>query len=375
MSTNSTTSARPASLHGSRAPLGDTLQPVAPDTEPALPPNRVIAEILLSVSNHAETEQRRRALRRAGRAALMWRVEAHDLQLHGEPLTALAQVGPWVAEQMLAHARDPVETPAVREGFLSWAEAAALGPRFDGAVRGDLQAHTLWSDGHSTTDEMLAAAATRGYEYLLITDHSQGLEIAHGLTPERFTEQWQEFAELDGRRPLRLLRGIEMNIDEEGAGDMPEQTLGELDVILGAFHSALRRTEDKTERYLAALRNPWVDVLAHPRCRMYGSRVGLSADWPRVFAEAARLDKAIEVDGYPARQDVDVDLLRCAVESGCRVSFGSDAHHVVDLPYMTFSIGAAAAAGLPAERVINCMPADELIAWAAQHRFGTARSG
>ena len=347
---------------------------MAPDNEPALPPNRVIAEILLAASDHAETEQRQRALRRAGRAALMWPVEAHELQLRGEPLTSLSKVGPWVASQMLEHAGDPVETPPVRDGFLSWAEATALAQRFDGTVRGDLQAHTLWSDGHSTTDEMLTAAVARGYEYLLVTDHSQGLEIAHGLTPERFIEQWQEFAALDGRHPLRLLRGIEMNIDEEGAGDMPEATLQGLDVILGAFHSALRRKEDKTERYLAALRNPWVDVLAHPRCRMYGARVGLVADWPRVFAEAARLDKAIEVDGYPARQDVDVELLRCAVESGCRISFGSDAHHVVDLPFMTFSLGAAAAASVPAERVINCMPADDLCAWAAGHRFRPDRS-
>ena len=305
----------------------------------------------------------------------MWPVEAGDLQEQGLPLTTLAKVGPWVAAQMLAHATDPVETPPVRTGFLSWAEASQLSSGFDGAVRGDLQAHTLWSDGHSTTDEMLAAAAARGYEYLLITDHSQGLEIAHGLTPQRFAEQWREFADLNGRHPVRLLRGIEMNIDEEGSGDMPEETLGELDVILGAFHSALRRKEDKTERYLAALRNPWVDVLAHPRCRMYGGRVGLHADWPRVFAEAQRLDKAIEVDGYPARQDVDVELLRCAVESGCRISFGSDSHHVVDLEFMTFSLGIAGAAGLAPERVINCMPATDLLAWAAEHRPAAHRIG
>lgn len=347
---------------------------MAPDTEPALPPNRLIAEILLAASGHAETDQRRRALRRAGRAALMWPVEAHDLQLQGQPLTTLSKVGPWVAAQMLEHAGDTVETPPVRAGFLSWAEAVALAPRFGGTVRGDLQAHTLWSDGHSTADEMLAAAAARGYEYLLITDHSQDLAIARGLTPERFVEQWRELAELDGRYPLRVLRGIEMNIDEEGGGDMPEATLAELDVILGAFHSALRRKEDKTERYLAALRNPWVDVLAHPRCRMYGGRVGLTADWPRVFAEAEHLDKAIEVDGYPARQDIDVELLRRAVDSGCRISFGSDSHHVVDLDFITFSVGIAGAASLPAERVINCMPADELIAWAAQHRRAGSRN-
>jgi hypothetical protein len=221
---------------------------VATDTEPALPPNRLIAEILLAASANAETDQRTRALRRAGRAALMWPVEARDLQRRGLPLETLDKVGPYVAAQMLEHAGDAIETPPVRAGFMSWAEAAEVAPRFTGTVRGDLQAHTLWSDGHSTTDEMLAAAAARDYEYLLITDHSQGLEIAHGLTPERFEEQWREFAELDGRYPLRLLRGIEMNIDEEGAGDMPEAALAQLDVILGAFHSALRRTEDRTDR-------------------------------------------------------------------------------------------------------------------------------
>lgn len=335
----------------------------------ALPPNSVIAELLIQASEHADTDQRQRALRRAGRAALMWTHEAADLQREGSPLTSLPRVGPWVAAQIvLLSAGEPLPPPPVRSGFQAWAGASSLAARFPRTVRGDLQAHTLWSDGHSSTEQMLEAAAARGYEYLLITDHSQGLEVAHGLSPERLREQWAEFATLDGRFPLRLLRGMEMNIDESGDGDMPVESLRTLDVILGAFHSKLRRTDDQTERYLAALRNPWVDVLAHPRCRMYGARVGLSADWPRVFAEAARLDKAIEVDGYPARQDIDVDLLRIAVDSGVRISFGSDAHHLVDLPYITFSMGSAVAAELPAERVINCMPAAALTAWAAAHR-------
>ena len=335
-----------------------------------LPPNRVIAELLTRESASVEDEQRRRALRRAARAAFMWPVEAAELAASGKPLTTLSRVGPWISGEIerLAALGGDVEPAPLRAGFRTWAEAASDAPRFAGTVRGDLQAHTVWSDGHSTTEEMLEAAAARGYAYLLITDHSQGLPIAHGLSPERLREQWAEFDALAGGFPVRILRGMEMNIDEEGAGDMPEESLRELDVILGAFHSALRRTDDQTERYLAAIRNPWVDVLAHPRCRMFDRRVGLSADWPRVFAEAARLDKAIEVDGYLARQDVDVDLLRIAVDAGVRVSFGSDSHHVVDLDYMTFSVGAAVAAGVRPERVINCMSADDLAAWAAQHR-------
>ena len=337
---------------------------------PQLPSNRVIAELLARESERIDDEQRRRALRRASRAAFMWEVEVADLAASGTPLTVLPRVGPWISSEIerLSPGASDVVLPERRAGFLTWAEASAAAPGFDGTVLGDLQAHTVWTDGHSTTEEMLAAASARGYRYLLVTDHSQSLSIAKGLSPERLREQWLEFDGLQERFSLRVLRGMEMDIDLDGAGDMPEESLRGLDVILGAFHSALRRTDDQTERYLAALRNPWVDVLAHPRCRMYDARVGLRADWPRVFAEAVRLDKAIEVDGYLARQDVDVELLRVAVDAGVRISFGSDAHHVVDLPYMTFSMGAAALAGVAAERVINCMSADELVAWASQHR-------
>ena len=340
----------------------------------ALPSNREIAELLTAAAEHADTDQRRRALRRAGRAAFMWTVEARDLHLRGEPLTALPRVGPWIAARILEFAGTaPVDPPPIRAGFLAWAEAHAAASSFAAAVLGDLQAHTVWSDGHSTTAEMVDAASVRGYRYLLITDHSQGLTIAGGLTPERFLEQWREFAMLDGQHALRLLRGIEMNVDTDGEGDMPAETLARFEVILGAFHSALRRTEDQTERYLAALRNPFVDVLAHPRGRMYGRRIGLHADWPRVFAEAVRLDKAIEVDGYPDRQDVDGELLRLAADAGARISLGSDAHHVVDLEFMTFSEGAVALARVPPDRVINCMPAEDLVAWAAQHRSHSVR--
>ena len=341
-----------------------------------LPPNGVIAELLARESAHVDDEQRRRALRRASRAAFMWPVEAGALAVAGEPLTTLRLVGPWIAGEIERLAAvDPLpEPPARRAGFVAWAEAAAHASRFDGVVRCDLQAHTVWSDGHSSAMDMLQAGAARGYEHMLITDHSVGLAIAGGLSPQRLREQWRELDELRERVPLRVLRGMEMDIDLAGAGDMPEQSLRGLDVILGAFHSALRVKEDQTERYLAALRNPWVDVLAHPRCRMYDRRIGLVADWRRVFDEAARLDKAVEADGFVARQDLDAELLRIAAECGVRVSFGSDAHHVVDLEYMTFAVGAAAAAGVAAERVINCMTADELVAWAAAHRTAAPSS-
>ncbi|MFN2582006.1 MAG: PHP domain-containing protein [Candidatus Dormibacteria bacterium] len=335
-----------------------------------LPSNRVIAELLARASGREKDDQHRRALRRASRAALMWPVEAVAIAADGVSLTTLPRVGPWINEEIhrLVSSDSFEEPPLRRAGFMSWSEASSHAAHFSGTVRCDLQAHTLWSDGHSSAEEMIDAARARGYEHLLITDHSQGLPIANGMSPERLRHQWRELELLQERTPVRVLRGIEMNLDTSGAGDMPEESLAGLDVILGAFHSALRLKEDQTERYLAAVHNPWVDVLAHPRGRMYDHRVGLTADWGRVFDEAARMDKAIEVDGYMDRQDVDVELLKLAADAGVRVSFGSDAHHVVDLPYITFSVGSSVAAGVSPERVLNCMSADELVGWAAEHR-------
>src|SRR5687767_4284206 len=107
-----------------------------------------------------------------------------------------------------------------------------------------------------------------------------------------------------------------MNLSPSGTGDMDTSALAQLDLVLGSFHSALRREEDQTERYLAAVRNPHVHVLGHPRGRIYNYRLGLRADWKHVFDEAARLDKAVEIDAYPDRQDLNLDLLKIARHSG-----------------------------------------------------------
>ncbi|MDP9004774.1 MAG: hypothetical protein M3N12_08280 [Verrucomicrobiota bacterium] len=109
-----------------------------------------------------------------------------------------------------------------------------------------------------------------------------------------------------------VLRSVEMNLSPEGEGDMEPKAMAELDLVLGCFHSALRRTEDQTERYLAGLRNPIIQILGHQQTRMYNRREGLHCDWSRVFAEAARLDKAVEIDGDPSRQDLRVSLLKLA---------------------------------------------------------------
>jgi DNA polymerase (family 10) len=143
---------------------------------------------------------------------------------------------------------------------------------------------------------------------------------------------------------FRVLRSIELNLNPKGEGDMSSASLA-LDIVLGCFHSSLRKSEDQTERCLSALRNPTIQILGHPRGRIYNFRMGLSADWPRIFGEAAKLDKAVEIDGYPGRQDLSPDLVRQAAKEGCRISLGTDSHGP-SLRFMEFSAASALLAGV-----------------------------
>ena len=144
---------------------------------------------------------------------------------------------------------------------------------------------------------------------------------------------------------------------------MPAAALAALDVVLGCFHSALRKSEDQTERYLRALRNPEIQILGHPRGRIYNFRLGLTADWMRVFEVAAELDKAVEIDAYPDRQDLNVELLRLAKRAGCRISLGTDAHGPTQLPFIELGLAAALTAGIAADRILNFMNRSELCGW------------
>jgi len=171
-----------------------------------------------------------------------------------------------------------------------------------------------------------------------------------------------------GKKKIRVLRSIELNLNPAGQGDMEGHSLDNLDLVLGCFHSSLRKKEDQTERYVAALRNPEIQILGHPRGRIYNYRVGLTADWSRVFAVAAELDKAVEIDSYPDRQDLSLDLVRLAAKAGCRISLGTDAHGPGQLRFMEFGAAAALLAKVKRERILNFMTRDELLAWAGRLR-------
>src|SRR5919106_5736522 len=341
--------------------------------------NAHIAEFLAVESATAEGNKLK-ALRRASRLALAWPVEAVELLRADRDLTELPGVGPWIAGRIEALAEDPSEPPAppaIRDDFMTFAEALAVTATeasWSRALNGDLQMHTVYSDGKESIEDMAKAGMELGYEYVAVTDHSKGLRIAGGMDEDTLAGQLRVIDALNdslasqGKR-FRVLRALEMNLGIDGSGDMDPDALGRLDLVLGSFHSSLRKTEDQTDRYLAALDNPDIDVLGHPRGRKFSFRVGLSADWELVFDRAAEAGKAVEIDCYPDRQDLDVRLLRLARDAGVMVSIGTDAHDTAEMRFMPLGLASALRAGLPKERILNFMSYEELEAWRASNQI------
>ncbi|HYF35161.1 MAG TPA: hypothetical protein VD994_07745 [Prosthecobacter sp.] len=338
-------------------------------------------QIALLLAQEAEnaTGHMVQALRRAARSAFLWPEEVADILGAGRRLTELNSIGPHLARLIGGWVEAPPAVPEPNElqrEFLTMSEARrilAAKPQWRGRLKGDLQMHTTWSDGSGSVKDMAAAGLTLGYAYIGITDHTQGLKIAGGLTEAELAAQGREIAAVNRDlkkqgAALRVLRSTEVNLSPAGEVDMEPKALAELDIVLGSFHSSLRKKEDQTARYVAALRNPNIQTLGHPQGRVYNYRSGLHADWPRVFAEAAKLDKAVEIDGYADRQDLKGSLLKMAKKEGCRISLGTDAHHPWQLAYIDLSLAAACRAGIAADRILNFMPAEELLVWVSSVR-------
>jgi histidinol phosphatase-like PHP family hydrolase len=232
---------------------------------------------------------------------------------------------------------------------------------------GDLQMHSEWSDGSPTVEEIAVACVERGYQYAAVTDHSYGLRIAGGMSMAEAAAQRLAIegvnARYEGR--FRLLQGIEANIDAAGHLDLTDEEAATFDVVLAAPHSRLRKNEDQTDRMLNALQHPMVRVriLAHPRGRISGSRAGVIANWDVVFQAAAQRGVAIEIDGDPARQDLDHTMARQALTFGCVFALDSDAHTTAQLSYAETALAHARLAGLPGDRIVNFWPLERLLAW------------
>jgi histidinol phosphatase-like PHP family hydrolase len=346
--------------------------------------NTQLAE-LLAQKAECETGILSRAYRRAARNAFLWPSEVSDLVAENRSLTELRGIGTFIEKQIRRWSDKPPRStkrvPASRQDFISLADARRLlakNPAWCKKLHGDLQMHTRWSDGSGTIAEMADAAKQRSYEYVAITDHSKSLKIAGGIDERTLKKQGAEIAKLnalfavsDGN-PL-VLRSVELNLNTRGEEDMSPASLLDLDLVLGSFHSSLRVSEDQTERYLAALRNPYVQILGHPRGRIYNYRIGLKADWPRIFAEATKLEKALEIDCYPDRQDLNVRLLKLGREHGTLISLGTDAHHPWQLEFIELGLAAALMAKIPPKRIVNFMPIADLKSWVADVRQNRQR--
>ncbi|WP_214107935.1 DNA polymerase/3'-5' exonuclease PolX [Acrocarpospora catenulata] len=231
-------------------------------------------------------------------------------------------------------------------------------------LKGDLHTHTNLTDGIASLEDMVAAAAGRGYAYYAITDHAPNL-VMQRMTLEKALEQRAQIAALQTKYPnMRLLQGTELNIAPDGSVDWPLDVLAGFDVRVASVHSHFTQSRDEmTRRFIAACENPGVDIIGHPTTRKIGKREPVDADWDAVFRAAARTGTAMEIDSYPDRADLPSDLVRRARHHGVKFSIDSDSHAIPHLANQRFGIGLAQRAWLTTEDVINTWPVDRLLTW------------
>ena len=228
--------------------------------------------------------------------------------------------------------------------------------------QGDVHSHTNWSDGKATMLEMARGAQAMGYRYLGVTDHSPRIKVVNGLGADRLLAQSREMAEVQAQvEGVTLLQGIEVDILEDGALDLPDEVLELLDVVIASPHVKLRQErEAMTARMMRAVSNPHVDVVGHPTGRRPGSRPGADYDFELVFREAARNGIALELDCDPARMDLSPEMARLALECGCNFTMDADAHKPDELAYVPMGAWMARRAGIPQDRILNFLDVDEL---------------
>jgi DNA polymerase (family X) len=264
---------------------------------------------------------------------------------------------------------------------------AALAARLPDLIRledltGDLHSHSDWSDGTHSIEVMAEAARRRGHAYQVLTDHSQSLAIARGLTPDRVEEQRAIIADLnaryereeaDGTAPpetppegFRLLHGCELEIRADGELDYPDDLLARFDLVVASVHVSRRQSKaELTRRTLNGIRSPHVDVIAHPSGRMIGARDDLDLDWDAVYGEAARTGTILEMNGSPHRLDLAVERARRAVGMGVTLSVDSDAHKIAEFDHLRWGVTQARRAWIEVKDVLNTRSRAEVLEWVA----------
>ena len=259
---------------------------------------------------------------------------------------------PWIPPELR---EDRGEIQAARSGTLP--SLVQLGD-----IRGDLHAHTNWSDAVATIEEMASAAQALGYDYLVISDHTHGLGVANGLDANRLREQGAEIARLnEGLSGFRLLHGAEVEIRGDGALDLADDVMQKLDVVIASVHSGLRQDKETiTARVVQAMRNPHVHMIGHPSGRLLGQREATNVDLDRVLEVAAETGTIVEVNASPNRLDLDDAHIRRAIGLGVVLSINSDAHSTDGLEVMQFGVATARRGWAEAKHIVNTWPLGKL---------------
>jgi DNA polymerase (family 10) len=278
-----------------------------------------------------------------------------------------AAVGlPWIPPELR---EDSGEIEAANEGEL---------PRLIelSDLKGDLHCHTNASDGHHSIEALVKEARKRGYEYIVISDHSKSATVAGGLSAEELLAHVEKIRAVQKRfKTITVLAGSECDILSDGSMDYPDEILARLDLVIGAVHSGFKQPRgEMTSRISKALRNPYVHILAHPTGRLIGERSPYEVDLDQVFRIAAEYGKAIEINSHPLRLDLNDVHARRARELGVSLAISTDAHILAELDLIELGVATARRAWAQKGDVINTMPAKKLLPWLTRARGRAKRA-
>jgi putative hydrolase len=349
--------------------------------------NLELGGLLLDMAFLAGESQRGWGYKRAAKAVLRLDRQVTPL-IEANTFKAVSGIGPTtdrIARELVLDGRSAFIENAIEEAgkteevaklrllrqhFLSYAAVTDILKKRAGPsrkkYRGDFQMHSVWSDGSEPLDSIIEACISRGQVCAGITDHSYGLPIAGGMSMQQVVQQHAAIDVLNEkyRGRFRMFKGIEANIRQDGTVDMEPDELRLFEFVVASPHSLLRKSVDQTARMVGAVSQPGVCILGHPQGRRFNVRPGVSADWDKVFAVAAKRQVAVEIDGSWDRQDVHYDLAARALEHGCIFALDSDAHSHPELDFIDIAIAHAKLAGIPQARIVNYWPEQQFLDWA-----------
>ena len=297
------------------------------------------------------------------------------IDLGPDEIRSRAEAGTLTELDGIGASTSAVITEAIAEvddGYLANLEKRSEIPLGVGAdvramLKGDCHSHSTWSDGGAPLEVMARTAQSIGHEYLVATDHSARLTIAHGLNEDRLEHQLSDLEALNADlSPFRVLSGMEVDIFEDGTLDLSDEMLSRLDVVVASVHSKLRMPRaDMTRRMVTAVANPHVDILGHMTNRKVSGTGRAPSDFDAeiVFAACAKFNTAVEINCRPERQDPPEELLELAVDWDCYVAIDTDAHAPGQLEWQAYGCDKAVRCGVDPARIINTWPADQLLEW------------